>query len=255
MAAHTSPGADRSGDLAGAVAALERRLDSTAAAAGTRRLLTSLAVAALVAGVGAYLNYLHSTVKKFAEPDVIVALAAATLEPRLDEEVGKLGQRLVAEAPAVLDHAEKALLDAPPQIVSGARDLLATQFDGQIKGLEEKVYTLVSGMLQESLARARREGINLDDDAQLDALVDASAPQIRAELKKAVDELYVEYRQAADGIGRLVERLTSGEPLDAEEQRQKEILVTGLAIIRKLENDPSRAPVQGVIRGDVPKSP
>lgn len=255
MTAHTPSGPDRPGDLAAAVAALKRRLDTTAAGAGQRRLVTGLAIAALLAGVGAYLNYLHSTVKKFAEPDVIVELAAASLEPRLDEEVGKLGQRLVAEAPTVMDHAEKALLDAPPQIVSGARDLLAQQFDGQIKGLEEKVYTLVSGMLQESLARARREGINLDDDAQLDALVDASAPQIRAELKKAVDELYVEYRQAADGIGRLVDRLTSGEPLDAAEQRQKEILVTGLAIIRKLENDPARAPVQGVIRGDVPKAP
>lgn len=242
-------------DLAGAVTALQRRLEATAAGAGQRRLLTGLAIAALLAGVGAYLNYLYSTVKTFAEPDVIVELAAASLEPRLDEEVGKIGQRLVAEAPAVMDQAEKALLDAPPQIVAGARDLLATQFDGQIKGLEEKVYALVSGMLQESLARARREGIDLDDDARLDALVDASAPQIRAELKKAVDELYVEYRQAADGIGRLVDRLTSGEPLDEEEQRQKEILVTGLAIIRKLENDPARAPVQGVIRGAVPKAP
>ena len=70
-----------------------------------------------------------------------------------------------------------------------------------------------------------------------------------------VVELYVEFRKAADGIGPLVDLPNSGEPLDAAEQHQTEILVTGLEIIRKPENDPGRAPVQGVIRGDVPKAP
>ena len=67
-----------------------------------------------------------------------------------------------------------------------------------------------------------------------------------------VVELYVEFRKAADGIGPLVEQLSALEPLDAAEQHQTAILVAGLEIIRKPENDPARAPVQGVIRGDVP---
>ncbi|NBV46723.1 MAG: hypothetical protein EBR86_14070 [Planctomycetia bacterium] len=250
-----TPESDRAGDLSHAVATLARRLEATASKAGQRRLLTGLVLAVLLAGVGAYLSWLHTQIRTFAEPATLVELASATLQPRLEEEVGRVGQRLVDEAPAVLDQAEKMILDSPPQIVSGAREILASRFDGQMALLEERVFTLVSGMLKESLERARREGVNLDDDAQLDKLVDDSAALMRAELEKAVDELYAEYRRSADGIGSLVERITSGAPLEPAEQRQKEILVTGLAIIRKLEADPSRAPIQGVIRGEKPRAP
>lgn len=254
MATHASPGSSRPSSPADEVAALGRRLDASATSASRRRWLTTLVLGAMLLGVGGYLSWLHATIGKYAEPDTLVELAAATLEPRLEEEVGRVGERLVAEAPAVLDQAEKMVLDAPPKIVSGAGDYLASQFDGHLSDLEERVYTLVSGMLAESLDRARSEGIDLDDDKQVDALVDKAAPFMRTELKKAVDEIYAEYRKSAEGIGAVVARLTSGEPLDADEERQKEILVTGLAIIRKLEADPSRAPVQGVIRGDVPQS-
>ncbi len=244
---------DRPGSLADEIARLTHRLESTARSAGSRKLLTGLVLGAVLLGVGGYLAWLHSTIRQFAEPDVLVELVSATLEPRLEEEVGRVGERLVAEAPAVLDQAEKLALDAPPQIVRGAGDYLASQFDGHIADLEERVYTLVSGMLAESLARARAEGIDLEDDAKVDALVAESAPLLRAELKKAVDELYAEYRKSADGLAGLVDRLTGGDSLDEEGRRQKEILVTGLAIIRKLEADPSRAPIQGVIRGESPR--
>lgn len=235
------------------LAALERRLQESATAASRRRTRTGIALGVLGLGVAGYLAWLHGTVKEYAEPDTLVELAAATLQPRLEEEVGRVGERLVAEAPAVLDKAEKMVLDSPPQLVAGAGDYLASQFDGHLTGLEERVYVLVSGMLKESLDRARAEGIDLDDDAQVDALVDQAAPLMRAELKKAVDEIYAEYRKSADGIGTVVDRLTGGEALDAAEERRREILVSGLAIIRKLEADPSRAPVQGVIRGEVPQ--
>ncbi len=254
MASPASPGSPPSRTLAEEVSVLTRRIDAAAAAAGRRRWLTTLVLGALLVGVGGYLFWLHHMIGKYAEPDTLVELAAATLEPRLEEEVGRVGERLVAEAPAVLDQAEKLVLDAPPRIVSGAGGYLASQFDGQLVSLEERVYVLVSGMLKESLDRARAEGIDLDDDAQVDALVDKAAPFMREELKKAVDEIYAEYRKSAEGIGAIVARLTSGEPLDAEEARQKEILVTGLAIIRKLEADPARAPLQGVIRGEVPQA-
>lgn len=235
------------------LAVLERRLQESATAASRRRTRTGIVLGVLVLGVAGYLAWLHATIKTFAEPDTLVELAAATLQPRLEEEVDRVGERLVAEAPALLDQAERMVLDSPPQLVAGAGDYLASQFDGHITLLEERVYALVSGMLKESLDRARAEGIDLEDDAQVDALVDQAAPLMRAELKKAVDEIYAEYRKSADGFGTVVDRLTGGEALDAAEERRKEILVSGLAIIRKLEADPSRAPVQGVIRGEVPQ--
>lgn len=234
------------------LAGLTARLDDAAAAATRRKWLTALVLGAMLAGVSGYLAWLHGTIREFAEPNTLVELAATLIEPRVEEEVGRVRERLVAEAPSVLDQAESFVLDAPPKIVGGAGDYLAARFDEHLSALEEKVYAIVSGMLSEALDRARSGGIDLENDAQVDALVDQAAPLMRAELKKAVDEIYEEYRRSADGIGTMIDRLTGGEALDAAEQRQREILVTGLALIRKLEADPSRAPVQGVIRGAVP---
>jgi hypothetical protein len=255
MSMHSSTSGARPGSLTESLASLRRRLETTSGAAGRRRLLTGLVLGALLAFVAGYLRYLHETIREFAEPDVLVELAAANLEPRVDEEIGQVGTRLMAEAPAVMDHAEKAVLDAPPQIVAWAREQLVDQFDVQMSGLEDKVYTLMAELLQESLERARREGIDVNDDAQLDKLIDDSGPLVRAKLEAAIAELYAEYLKAADGFGGVVDRLTSGDPLDPAEQRQKELLVTGLAIIRKVEADPRRAPIQGVLRGDVPRTP
>ncbi len=244
---------DAAGDLADAAAHLSRRLDGARVAARRRRLLALVAAAVLPLAVGAYLAFLALTVRRYASPEVLVELAVASVEPTLEVEVGRVGERLIAEAPRVMDRAEAAILDAPPRVVAGARDLLARRFDRHLADLEGHAYTIVSALLDASLERARAEGIDLDDDAQLASLVDDSGPVMRAELERVVHELYDEYRLAADGVGALVDRLSSGDPLSPEDERRREILVSGLALIRKLESDPGRAPLQGLLRGEAPR--
>jgi len=253
MATPSPDDLDAAGDLAAALAGLARRVDEAHGSARLRRLVAALAAAAILAAGAGYLAFLHATVRRYAAPDVLVELAAASIEPRLDAEVGRVGERLVAEAPRLMDQAEAAILESPPRIVAGARDMLASRFDGYLGNLEERVYAIVAGLLAESLDRARREGIDLNDDAQLDALVDDSGPVMRAELERVVRELYGEYRLAADGVGTLVERLSTDGPLDPVDERHREILVSGLALIRKIEADPARAPLQGVLRGEAPR--
>lgn len=243
---------NQSTTLPASLVAFQRRLDATVAQANQRQRFTTIAVAALLVAAAAYLWYLYSTVREFADAPTLVELAAAQIDPHLQVGAVQLGDQLRLQAPAVIDHAETLVMQAPPQLAREAQDFLASQFDTQIEGLEKEVYGAISGMLDESLARAKKEGIDLNDAKQLDSLVDAAAPMMRDLLKAKIAEIYEQYRAGADGVGAYIEKLTSGGPLTDAEKRHREILLTGLAIIKKIEADPSRAPLQKVIDGRLP---
>jgi len=231
---------------------LSNRVEALAEGAERRKWITGLVLGGLLLGTGGYLWWLYRTVTEFADPNVIVELASASIEPRLDEQVGTVGAQLRAQAPALLDQAEKVVLDAPPQVSREAQKYLVDQFDTHIKTLEEQTYDLVSGMLKESLTRAKAEGIDLNDDAQVDKLVEEAAPLAREEFRKLIRRVHGEYVEGADNIASFIDRLTSGAPLSPLEQRQRDVLVTGLSLVEKLESDPSRAPIRNLLEGRMP---
>ncbi|MEI7861611.1 MAG: hypothetical protein WCJ21_03235 [Planctomycetota bacterium] len=234
------------------IASLSRRIDENAAAAKRRQWITGLVMGALLLGMAGYLNYLYRTiVDQFADPQTMVELAYQSVKPQIDQEVGKLGDNLKAQAPQLVAQAEQMVLDSPPQISREAQTYVASQLDTHLTDLEGKSYDLVSGMLKESVARAKAGGIDLNDDKQVDKLVGDAAPMMRDELRKVIRQLYTEYAEAATGIGAFVNKLTSGAQLSPLEERQREVLLTGLALIQKIEQDPNRAPLQNIIDGKV----
>ena len=120
----------------------------------------------------------------------------------------------------------------------------------QLKSLESQTYDVVSKTLETAISKAEEDGVDLTDEKQLNALVDSAAPTMRETLKKAIDELYAEYTEGADSVGSSIEELTAPDKekqLTPLQQSQREILLTGLAIIQRMESDPSRAPLQGVL--------
>jgi len=241
--------------LEASVRSLATRVEVLADAAQRRQWITGLVLGGLLLGMGGYLAWLYRTVTEFADPEVIVELASSQIEPRIDEQVGSVSEQLRAQAPALLDQAEKAVLDAPPQMSREAQRYLVSQFETHIKTLEEQTYDLVSGMLKESLARAKAEGIDLENDDQVDKLVKEAAPLAREEFRRVIRKVHGEYAEGADNIASYIDRLTSGAPLSALEERQRDVLVTGLSLIEKLESDPSRAPVRNLLEGRMPTEP
>jgi len=232
------------------IATLSRRIDENAAAAKRRQWITGLVMGGLLLGMAGYLNYLYRTiVDQFADPQTMVELAFQSVKPEIDKEVGKLGENLKAQAPQLVSQAEQMVLDSPPQIAREAQNYVASQLDTHLNDLEGKSYDLVSGMLKESIARAKTQGIDLNDDKQVDVLVTEAAPMMRDELRKVIRQLYTEYSDAATGIGAFINKLTSGAQLTPMEERQREVLLTGLALIQKIEQDPNRAPLQNIIDG------
>lgn len=241
--------------LRNSVSSLANCVEKAAATANQRRLIALAVMGGLLLASGLYLRYLYRTITEFAEPNVIVELAAAQVEPQINSEIDRLDVVLKAEAPGLMNQAEKLVLDAPPQIAQEANRFLASQFDEHITKLEEQSYDLVSGMLEEAIARSAEKGININDNQQVDKLLEDAVPLVRDELRKVISRLYAEYAAGADGIGSFVERLTTASNLSPLEKHQREVLLTGLALIKKIEADPSRAPLQGVIEGRSPAVP
>jgi hypothetical protein len=231
---------------------LHSRMEETVAEGRRRQLTTALAMGGLLLAAGGYLWWLSSKITEFADAGTIVELAAAQIEPQLDLEASRFGDTLKAQAPAVIDQAEKAMLAAPPQIAREAENYCTAFVDKHLDSLESQAYDVASKTLEESINKAREEGIDLTDEKQLDALVDAAAPTIRETLKKAVDELYREYTAGADNVGSYIEELVAAGDaanLSPLQQSQRELLLTGLALIKKIESDPQRAPLQKILDG------
>jgi hypothetical protein len=230
---------------------LEKRMEEALAQSQKRRFLTTLAVAGLLLGAGSYLWWLSSTIAEFADPDTIVELASAQIQPQLDAEAARFSQTLESQAPVVIDQMEKVLLAAPPQIAREAENYTVSLLKDQLGSLEKLSYEVASSTLTNALVKAHDEGVDLTDEKQLDTLVDSTAPLMRAELGKAVDTLHAEYTSGAADVAATIEELTAddGEKLDATRRAHRELLLTGLALIKKMEADPKRAPLQNILEG------
>jgi len=231
---------------------LHSRMEETVSQGHRRQVTTIATMGCLLIAASGYLWYLYSKIAEFADARTVVELAAAQVEPQLNVEAARFGDVLEAQAPAVLDQAEKAMLAAPPQLAREAEIYLGSFVDKQLSSLEAQSYDVVSKTLEGAILKAREEGVDLTDEKQFDALVDAAAPVMRDTLKKAVDELSAEYSLGAESLSRFIEDLAAagtGKQLSPLQQSQREILVTGLALIKKIESDPARAPLQKVLSG------
>ena len=231
---------------------LHSRMEQTVAQGRRRLLTTAVVMGGLLLAASGYLWYLYSKIAEFADARTVVELVAAQIEPQLEVEASRFGDTLKAQAPAGLDGAEKVVLESPPQIAREVENYASSFVDKQLSSLESQAYDVASKTLDGAIVKAREEGVDLTDEKQLDALIDSAAPTMRDTLKKAVDDLYGEYTAGADSLGSYIEQLAAAggdKQLTPLQQSQRDILLTGLALIKKIESDPARSPLQKVIDG------
>jgi hypothetical protein len=240
-------------ELAARIDALASRIESMAARAERRSWMTLAVAGFVLLGMFAYLRYLSTTVEQFADPKVVVELASSAVEPQLDAELNSLGENLAAQAPETIAMVEKMVLQSPPQLVAEGRRFLVSTFDAQLSELEKQGYGSIQGMLSTAFTQAAEKGVDLNDPAQVDKLVDDAIPLVRKELTAKVNELYREYAAGSDSVGEFVDRLATASDLSPLEKEQREVLIAGLALIQKLEADPSRSPLQGILDGKLPQ--
>ena len=164
-----------------------------------------------------------------------------------------LGENLIAQTPAMITEVEKVVLESPPAIVAEGQRLLLQTFEKQLLELEARADQLIQGMLSTALKQASDQGLDLNSPDAVNALVDDAIALVRKELKTKIDDLYVEYSDGAHSVSEFIDRLASASDLSPIEKEQREVLITSLALLQKLESDPSRSPLQGIIKGDLPE--
>lgn len=246
MASHNPPKqANTLADLSTRVAVMSKKAEQ-------RSWITVGFAAVLVGGVFIYLQFLKNTIDEFAEVDTVVELVASTAEPQIHAELDSLGENLIAQTPAMITEVEKIILESPPAIVAEGQRLLLQTLEAQLLELEASANQLIQVMLSTALKQATDQGLDLTSPDAVNALVDDAITLLRKELKKKIDDLYVEYSDGADSVSEFMDRLASASDLSPIEKEQREVLITSLALIQKLEADPSRSPLQGIIKGELP---
>ena len=71
-------------------------------------------------------------------------------------------------------------------------------------------------------------------------------------IEKIIEENIKEFESGTNEISAYVSRLSANQGLTDHEKAHRKILVSGLALIKKMEQDPTRSPIKGVLRGDLP---
>jgi hypothetical protein len=107
---------DSSPALEAKIMKLHSRLEEVVADGRRRQFITVLAMSGLVLATAGYLWQLSRRIAEFADARTVVELVAAQVEPQLTIEAARFGDTLEAQAPAVMDQAEKLAIAVPPQL-------------------------------------------------------------------------------------------------------------------------------------------
>ena len=233
--------------------ALENRVTKNAARAKSRLTLTVLVMACLLVGVFFYLRFLSTTITAAAEAPTLVQLIADQVEPRLQEAPEKLTESLKAQAPMVVDRGEKMILDALPEVLDQADSFLVSFFEKEFQEIEKKAYDVIHEGFKDVVTQAKEKKIDLAKEGELEAAVSKIAPNLRKMIEIIIEENVKQFESGTNEISAYVSRLSTNEGLTDHEKAHREIMISGLALIKKMEQDPSRSPIKGVLRGDLPE--
>ena len=231
---------------------LESRLAETASQSNRRLTITSLVMLSLLVGAFFYLRFIASSIATYAEAPTLVELVAAQVEPRLQEAPAELATSLKAQAPEVIGQGEKLLLDALPQLTQQADEFLVSFFEQEFKRIEDEATKLIRDALDSAVAQAREKNIDLTKEGELEKAVAQAAPTLREMAETLIQENFAKFSAGTEGVAAYIDRIATSDDLSDHEQSQKEVLITGLALLRKMEDDSSRAPLQSIFEGQIP---
>jgi hypothetical protein len=231
---------------------LQARLAETASQSSRRLTVTSLVMAGLLVGAFFYLRFIASSITTYAEAPTLVELVAAQVEPRLQEAPAELAATLKARAPEVVGQAEKLLLDALPQLTQQADEFLVSFFEREFKNIESEAAKLIREAFDTVVAKAREKNIDLAKEGELEKAVAQSAPTLREMAETLIQANFEKYSDGADGVAAYIDRIATSSDLTDHEQSQKQVLITGLALLQKMEKDKNRAPIQSILEGRIP---
>lgn len=214
------------------LSSLKAELETTLARLRRRRNTMFVALLAVTVFMVSYLSFVYGRLAQVDAPTV-VELAARQIEPSLNGASTTLSETLKSEAPTLIHKLEVSLLALPEQLAQEGRTQLNQTIRESFPTIEEELYRTLSDLIASTKAKAIENGINPDDPAAFDQIVQTIAPTIHEEARKTVDEFYRKYTaSAADLIGYL-QQLADNRNLDQRQQYHRQIVSLTLALMAK----------------------
>jgi hypothetical protein len=231
---------------------LQTRVAETAARSSQRLTVTSLVMLALLLGVFFYLWFLSNTISEYTKAPILVQLVADQVEPRLQEAPAQLAESLKEQAPAIVGQGETLIMEAVPQLLKEADSVIVGFFESEFKEIEDEAYRVIYDAFEDVIAEAKKKNIDLAKEGELEKAVAQAAPALREMVQVVIEQNFEKFSEGTTGVGVYIDHIASDENLTDHEQAQKEVLISGLALLKKMELDRSRAPIQGVLDGTIP---
>jgi hypothetical protein len=234
--------------------ALEERLTKTAARSQSRLTLTVAVMACLLIGAFFYLRFLSTSITTAADAPTLVQLVADQLEPRLQQAPAQLTESLKAQAPMVVDRGEQLILDALPEALDQADAFIISFFEQEFEEIEKKAYEVIHDGFDDVINQAKAKKIDFAKNGELEEAVGKIAPNLRLMIESIIEENMGGFKAGTNEVSAYISRLSTNQKLTDHEKAHREILISGIALIRKMEIDPSRSPIRGMLQGDLPNN-
>ena len=234
--------------------ALEDRIAKTAAKSKSRLTLTIAVMACLLVGAFFYLRFLSTSITTAADAPTLVQLVADQVEPRLQQAPAQLTESLKSQAPMVVDRGEQLILDALPEALDQADTFIISFFEKEFEEIEKKAYDVIHDGFDDVITQAKAKNFDFAKDGELEEAVGEIAPNLRLMIESIIEENMQEFKTGTNEVSAYISRLSTDQNLTDHEKAHREILISGIALIRKMENDPSRSPIGGILKGDLPNN-
>ena len=234
--------------------ALEERITKTAARSQSRLTLTVAVMACLLIGAFFYLRFLSTSITTAADAPTLVQLVADQLEPRLQQAPAQLTESLKAQAPMVVDRGEQLILDALPEALDQADAFIISFFENEFEEIEKKAYEVIHDGLDDVITQAKAQKIDFAKNGELEEAVGKIAPNLRLMIESIIEDNMGEFKAITNKVSAYINRLSTNQNLTDHEKAHREILISGIALIVKMEIDSLRSPIGGILQGALPNN-
>ena len=234
--------------------ALEDRIAKTAAKSKSRLTLTIAVMACLLVGAFFYLRFLSTSITTAADAPTLVQLVADQVEPRLQQAPAQLTESLKSQAPMVVDRGEQLILNALPEAFDQADTFIISFFEKEFEEIEKKAYDVIHDGFDDVITQAKAKNFDFAKDGELEEAVGKIAPNLRLMIESIIEENMQKFKTGTNEVSAYISQLSTDQNLTDHEKAHREILISGIALIRKMENDPSRSPIGGILKGDLPNN-
>ena len=216
------------------LAELARRVDGLAASAARRRKLITVGGVLLALLTAGYLGFAWWQIDRTLRADTVVAMAEQQAAPYLNQPATAWASQLEAQAPALMDAAGAAALDAPTQLSQQVLGYVESAIDEQMPQLEEDFGTLISRLVEQADEAAGAEFKKGEfDEAQAAELLDRVAAQFGSSLQGEVDKIYGRYTDVSAGLIGQLDRLAQGQGLSEKERLHRDLITSFLALLQR----------------------